>query len=107
MWKLTEKKKGPKKNYEFALTEALADVKQELDNLRKKKNTLDSRLNGIGTDITSTQSQEAKLREQISSLVGKEGLLNRKKNKLNQKLEGLKGKIAKVTKIKDELSEVD
>jgi len=90
----------------FALTEALTDVKKELENLRKKRDTLDSRLKGVGSDITSTQSQEAKMREQISALVGKEGLLNRKKNKLKGKLEGLKGKIAKVTKIKDELSEV-
>lgn len=94
------------KKEEVILTEAIKDIDQELKNLRIQRKRLETILKGIGEDITTTQSEESKLREQISILVGKEGMLDRKRNRLKERLNELSGKIEKVSKIKEELSEV-
>ena len=46
------------------------------------------------------------MRERISKLVDKEAKLNSKKNEIEATLAKLKEKLSKISKIKDELSEV-
>tara|TARA_Y100000310_G_C20578492_1_gene761739 strand:+ start:558 stop:857 length:300 start_codon:yes stop_codon:yes gene_type:complete len=95
-----------KKKEQIIISDALADIEKELENLKTQKKSMETRIKNVTDDITVTQSEEAKLREEISGLVGHEGILDRKRNKLKQKLDDLKTKVGKVTKIKDELGDV-
>ena len=95
-----------KKKEEVIISDALADIEKELDNLKVQKKSMETRIRNVTTDITVTQSEEGRLREEISGLVGKEGILDRKKNKLKDKLADLKTKLGKVSKVKDELTDI-
>jgi chromosome segregation ATPase len=92
-----------KKKEEEMISGALADIESELANLKTQKKSMETRIKHVTDDISVTQSEEARLREEISGLVGKEGILDRKRNKLKDRLEELNGKISKVGKVKDEL----
>ena len=86
--------------------DALSDLEEEFSNLRKQKDGLNKQLRKTGSNIVGTQSEEEKLRNQISRLVAKEGILERRRNKLKEKLADTKEKISKVRHIKEELTEV-
>ena len=87
--------------------DALSDLEEEFTNLRKQKDGLNKQLRKTGSNIVGTQAEEEKLRNQISRLVAKEGVLERKSNKLKEKLDDTKEKISKVRHIKEELTEVE
>ncbi|MBI2139981.1 hypothetical protein HYU14_03585 [Candidatus Woesearchaeota archaeon] len=91
---------------EVVIKEALSDIDQELENLKLQKKGLETRIKHVNDDVVVLQSEESRLREEISALVGKEGILDRKRNKVKEKLEELNAKISKVSKIKQELTEV-
>jgi len=89
------------------LKETLADLDNELDNLRKQKRSSETKLSNTLQEIVSTQNEEARLRTKIEGLVGQEGQLEKKKVKIKEKIASVKEKIAKVSKIKEDLAEVD
>lgn len=95
------------KKEHIILKSAISDLDKELSNLRKQKKTIDTRMNNLGTDIVDTQTEEEKLRNQIARLVAKEGILERKRNRLKEKLTDTTGKISKVRSIKEQLTDVE
>ena len=95
------------KKEHMILKSAISDLDKELANLRKQKKTIDTKVNNLGNDIIGTQTEEEKLRDQISRLVAKEGILERKRNKLKERLTNTTGKISKVKSIKDQLTDVE
>ena len=97
----------PNQKKDNVVKDALSDLEEEFTNLRKQKDGLNKQLRKTGSNIVGTQAEEEKLRNQISRLVAKEGVLERKRNKLKEKLDDTKEKISKVRHIKEELTEVE
>ena len=103
------KKQGDQKEdkKESTIMEAIGDIDKELEKLKKERGELESSSKNVGENITSAQVEESNLRQKISVLVEKEGQLEKNKSKLKEKLESIKSKIAKVSRIKEELSEIE
>tara|TARA_Y100000310_G_C20569142_1_gene757100 strand:- start:548 stop:844 length:297 start_codon:yes stop_codon:yes gene_type:complete len=87
------------------ISEALDGIQKEITILDQQRKALQTKMKHLSDSIVVTQSEESKLREEISALVGKEGLLGRKQNTYKDKLSSLQAKIEKVKKIRQELSD--
>ena len=91
----------------IALKDAIFDLEKEIVNLRKEKAEFDKKVKRAGSDIVGTQVEEENLRNKISRLVAKEGVLQKKRGKLKEKLDSTEEKISKVRHIKEELTEIE
>ena len=88
------------------LKEALVDLDRELTKLRLNKNNLASELKKFSSQVSKVKEQESQLKNQISILLMKETQLMRRKKDTQSDLKTLNERLIKVSKIKDELSEV-
>ena len=88
------------------LREALNDIELKLKELKKQRILLESTLEKTSADMTSTQSQELKLRNKLSVLIERESKLNQKKSDASGKLDKLKEKLNQISKIEEEIKEV-
>ena len=88
------------------LKEAIRDLNNELAKLGKNKNTLSSELKQISSQVSKVKGQESQLKSQISVLLMKESQLLRRKKESLTDLKTLNERLIKVSKIKEELSEV-
>ena len=95
-----------KKKEQVVIQDALSDIEQELKNLQLQKKSMETRVKHVNAEVIVLQGEESRLREEISALVGKEGILDRKRNKLKEHTEELNAKISKVSKIKQDLTEI-
>lgn len=93
-------------SHKAILSSALQDLEKEMKQLLKDKKELKRNTDQIGTDMYLTQRDEKKLKKQLASLLDKESQLNSKKLQIQEKLEKLKFRMSKVSKIKDELKEL-
>jgi len=89
------------------LKDAILDLEKELKNLKQQKKTITTKISNTTGNITDAQISEEKLRNEIAKLVAKEGLLEKKRNRLKEKLDETSGKISKVKSIKDQLTDVE
>lgn len=103
---LSEEHKEEGKKHEALLIEAVDDLQKELEELSHEKEELETNLKSAGEDMELTRQEELKLRNKIDFLVKKESELSSKKIGLQDKLNTLKSKMAKVSKIKDDLKEI-
>ncbi len=88
------------------LSAAVKDLAKEIAQLQKTKRNIEGKLKSTGSNMSLTQSKEAKLRNELSELISKESKLAGKKEKLQQKVNDVKGKLEKVSKISRELESV-
>ena len=88
------------------LKEALVDLDRELTKLRLNKNNLASELKNFSSQVSKVKEQESQLKNQVSILLMKEAQLMRRKKDTQSDLKTLNERLIKVSKIKDELSEV-
>ncbi|MEK6958156.1 MAG: hypothetical protein AABW99_04240 [archaeon] len=83
-------------NHHSMLREALKDVARELSQLREEKSELESTLDSVASDITSTQNKEVNFKEQLHKLSSVETALSVKRQRIRKKLEQVKEKMGKV-----------
>jgi len=98
--------KGNLQEQKSLLSSALKDLNREIIKLKKTKDALEKRFKRTGSNISLTQSRETELRNQLSLLISQEANLNKQKEKVQQKLNDLKVKLDKVTKISRDLEQV-
>lgn len=103
--KKTVKRRKPREN-KALLTEALRDLSKEINVLKKDRSKLNRQIDTIDRSMVGAQEKEAKLRDTISRLVAKESSLNKRKGSTQSKILRLKEKLAKVSKIKQDIREI-
>ena len=97
--------KGKKDMFEWK--DVISDLDKEISNLRKEKLEINTQLKKTGGNIVGTQSEERELRKKIERLITKEGVLQKKRAELKEKLDSTEEKMSKVKHIKEELTEVE
>ena len=97
--------KGKKELFEWK--DVISDLDKELSNLRKERSEIDKQLKKTGGNIIGTQTEERDLRQNIEKLITKEGVLQKKRAKLKEKLDSTDSKMTKVKHIKAELTDVE
>lgn len=95
-----------KKNQDL-LNETLSELNKELEKLKAQKKALENELKKASKDMKLTQNEESKLRSKISALVEKEYMLNQKKSEIIEKLGELKEKLNKISKIEEQIKEIE
>jgi len=88
------------------LREALSDIAKELRQLREEKADLESTLDGVAGDITTTQNTEVDLKDQLRKLSSVENSLSLKRNRVRKKLESVKTKISKVRQLSNQMENI-
>ncbi|MCR4368875.1 MAG: hypothetical protein NUV67_03135 [archaeon] len=88
------------------LREALGDIAKELNQLRVEKQELESTLDNVAGDISSTQNKEVQLKEQLSKLGSVENALTLKRTRVRKKLESVKTKIQKVRDLSTKMENI-
>jgi len=99
------KRRKPKEN-KVLLTEALRDLTKEINVLKRDRSKLNRQISNIDKSMVGAQEKEAKLRDTISRLVARESNLNKRKSSTQSKILKLKEKLAKVSKIKQDIREI-
>ena len=85
------------------LKEAFNDLTRELALLRRQRRDLEQKLQGISMGLNNVQGKEIVLRNQISELMKKEAVLDKKKVAAKDKIMELSKKIDKVSSISKQL----
>ena len=94
------------KEQKSLLSAALKDLNQELSRLKLLKTKLERNSQTTRTSVGTTQAKELKLRNELTALIAQEEKLVKKKELLEKKINDLKGKIEKVSKISRDLGAV-
>ena len=105
--KQQEKTADGVKKQQSMLKEALGDLDAELSGLKSKKDAMERNLGRIETSLGSAKKKEVMLRDEISKLISDEEELGERKNQVEKKLDKLKEKLAKISRIEEELKEVE
>ena len=85
------------------LSAALKDINQELARLKTLKTKLEKSGKATGTSVGITQAKELKLRNELTNLIAQEDKLGKRKELLEKKINDLKSKIEKVSRISRDL----
>ncbi len=96
-----------KKTKHFLLKEALVDLSKEISRLKIEKGKLIKDLEKIESLVASTHKKESNLRSRIYKLSALENKLTKVKVGIVQKTKKIKLKMNKISKIKDELTQID
>jgi|TARA_Y100000310_G_C20447250_1_gene699020 predicted nucleic acid-binding Zn-ribbon protein len=91
----------------FEWKDVISDLDIEISNLRKEKQDINKQLKKTGSNIIGTQTEESELRKTIEKLIVNEGVLQKKRNKLIEKLDSTEEKMSKVKHIKEELTDAE
>jgi chromosome segregation ATPase len=100
------KPNGTKKK-ESLLNEAIRQLETELEKLRKRKRTYENELSLLNKQIITTHSKENKLRMQLETLVEKENRLSSKRDIQKERLISLRERLAKLTKVDEEMRDTE
>ena len=103
---LTAEHKAEGEKHKALLVDAIEDLQKDIDQLVRERDDIGNYMKQTGDEITLKQDEETKLKNKIKSLVEQEYQLMGKKSELQEKLDALKSKMSKISKIKDELKEL-
>ena len=93
-------KKDKPRNF---LNAALYDVRRELNRLKTDRAELNTKLESTKRAMARARIEEARLRDDLSKVIAREGLIGSRTTNIRNKLEQVKNRLVQVTKIKDEL----
>ena len=93
------KKQGPR-NF---LNAALYDVRRELNKLKTERLELNTKLESTKRAMARARVEEARLRDDLSKVVAREGIIGTRTTNIRNKIEKVKNRLIQVTKIRDEL----
>ena len=88
------------------LKDALRDLDTELEKMESSKHELEKKVRSDSEKLDFVKGQEIRLRNLISLSIQKEDSLQKKKNKLKDKLAEVNKKIEKVKAVERELKDV-
>lgn len=88
------------------LAQALNDIVTKIGGLKGKKAELEQELENLVKSVTGTRIEERRLRNEITRLIEKETNYTEKKSDIQDQISKLTRTIAKINKIKEDLSEV-
>ncbi len=88
------------------LHDALRDLDKELRSLRASKRFMEKKLGDCSGKLDFVKQQEIRLRNLISVSMRKEDLLQKKRNRLKEKVSALSERMEKVKAVERELKDV-
>ncbi len=88
------------------LRDAVRDLDRELRSLRAGKRSLEKKLGDCSGKLDFVKQQEIRLRNLISVSMRKEDFLQKKRNRLKEKLAALNERMEKVKAVERELKDV-
>lgn len=86
------------------IMEAITNVKKELMKLDDQRDNLNRKVRSVESAMNRARLEETRLRDELSKIVAREGLIGSRAKKLKAKLIDVKNRIVKVSDIKETLS---
>ena len=97
-------KKKPTKVKRSMIGEALLDINQEISNITKDRKKLEKQISTSSISIDKAREAQKALQEKIADLLSREASLKEKNARLGTKENQLGDRLAKIEKVKSELS---
>ena len=94
------------KKEESLLRQALEDLEAEIVRLADKKKIIEDSVDKFKKQLGDTRKEEAKLKEELDSIVDRETELDEKRVKKEEELRQIREKIIKITKLGEQLREI-
>ena len=100
-----KKKNSAKK--QVIIKEALLDLSKELYKLKSEKEKLSKDMEYVQDLLRKSQTKEINLKNNIAKIGAMEGKFSKRKSELQERMSSISEKITKISKIKEEMINLD